>query len=188
MNLSASPLRSNVELKARIARRDDAVETALRLGARDMGEEEQTDTYFVTGNERLKLRESSSGAHWLIRYSRPDVQDVRKSQYRLMPLQDPGSFKAILTRQWGVKAVVRKKRRLFLWNERVRIHLDLVEGLGEFLEFEAVLDPAHPEYDEAAATLEVGRLAHDFRLDPADYVPSSYSTLVMEITRLPSGT
>ncbi len=37
--------------------------------------------------------------------------------------------------------VVSKRRRLFLW-EGVRIHLDEVEDLGNFVEFEAVLPQA----------------------------------------------
>ena len=189
MNLSASPLRANVELKSRLRDRDAALATARGLGAADLGEEQQTDTYFSLGIERLKLRESSSGVHCLIRYSRPDRPDARKSQFRLMPVKDPGSFKSILSRQWGAKAVVRKTRHAFLWQDRVRIHVDRVERVGEFIEFEALLDgDARPGYDEAAATLDVARLAHDFGLAPEDYVATSYSNLVLEAADVPSGT
>ena len=181
-------LRVNVELKARITRLAAAEETARRLGAADLGVLEQTDTYFSLGNERLKLRESSSGAHELIRYSRPDRAEARRSQVRVMPVKDAASFKAILASQWGVKAVVRKRRHVFLWQDRVRIHVDRVEGLGEFLEFEAALDAARPEYDEAAAALDVARLVHDFGVREADLVAASYATLVLESQGIPSGT
>jgi predicted adenylyl cyclase CyaB len=181
-------LRANVELKARVARRDAVVETARRLGAADLGEEEQVDTYFSLGKERLKLRESSRGDHSLLRYSRPDRPGARKSQYRRVPVQDPGSFRGVLERQWGVRAVVRKRRHAFLWEGRVRIHADEVEGLGDFLEFEAMLDPERPEYDEGAAALEVARLAHDFGVREADLVATSYATLVLEAAGIPSGT
>jgi len=188
VNFSATPLRANVELKARLADPDEAVATALALGAEDRGVDEQTDTYFSLGRERLKLRESSTGSHWLIRYSRPDSPEARKSSYRLLPVSDPGAMRAMFERQWGTRAVVRKSRRLFLWEGRVRIHVDRVEGLGDFLEFEAVLDPDRPSYDEAAARLDVARLAHDFGIDDADLVPTSYSTLVLESGGTPSGT
>lgn len=211
MDLPSSPLRCNVELKARLARPQDAIRIALDLGADDRGEEEQTDTYFALGRERLKLREitrcgagldgerggsagaaagasSEPGESWLIRYARPDAPAARKSQYRVLPVRDPASFRALMTRQWGVKAVVRKRRRVFVWEDRVRIHIDAVDGLGTFLEFEAVLDPSRPAYDEAAAHLDVARLAHDFGVADADLVATSYSALVLASSGVPSGT
>jgi adenylate cyclase, class 2 len=185
----AASLHANVELKARLGHPDDAVRTAVRLGAVDHGSEDQVDTYFSLGNERLKLRESSSGSHWLIRYSRPDVESARKSQYRLLAVKDPASFKALLARQWGVKAVVRKHRRVFVWGGRVRVHIDHVDGLGDFLELEAVLDDAAARpYDEDAARLDVARLAHDFGVAESDLVGTSYATLVLESPGVPSGT
>jgi predicted adenylyl cyclase CyaB len=188
VNFSATPLRANVELKARLADPAAAVATALALGAEDLGTDEQTDTYFSLGRERLKLRESSTGAHRLIRYSRPDAAGARKSSYRLLPVSDPAAMRAMFERQWGTRAVVRKTRRLFLWEGRVRIHVDRVEGLGDFLEFEAVLDPDRPSYDESAARLDVARLAHDFAVADADLVATSYATLALEAGGTPSGT
>ena len=188
MEPSSVPLRANVELKARLDDRDAAVEVCRRLGAADQGEEEQTDTYFSLGRYRLKLRESSTGSHWLIGYSRADLAEARRSQYRLTPVPNPGALKATLARQWGVKAVVAKRRRWFLWEGRVRIHLDLVEGLGTYIEFEAVLAPERPEYDDAAATLDVARLSHDFGLTPRDFVAESYATLLRSAQGAPAGT
>ncbi len=46
----------------------------------------------------------------------------------------------ILSRTLGVVGIVRKKRVLYLHGQ-TRIHLDSVEGLGDFLELEVVLDP-----------------------------------------------
>lgn len=188
MEPSSVPLRANVELKARLDDPAAAEAVCRRLGAVDQGEEEQTDTYFSLGRYRLKLRESSSGKHWLIGYSRADLAEARRSQYRLTPVPNPGALKATLSRQWGVKAVVVKRRRWFLWEGRVRIHLDQVEGLGSYLEFEALLDPERPAYDESAATLDVARLSHDFGLTPRDFVAESYATLVQQAHGAPAGT
>ena len=207
MNLSREPLRANVELKARIDDRDAAIDVARSLGAEDLGEEEQEDTYFSLGRYRLKLRESSTGKHWLIGYSRPDGPDARKSQYRLSPVKDPSGMRLLMTKQWGVKVVVRKWRRVFLWQGRVRIHIDRVETLGDFLEFEAVLpvedadtdadeadaaaaDTAFDDdaYDECAALLDVARLQHDFGIEERDLISSSYSTLIQRSREIPSGT
>jgi adenylate cyclase class 2 len=47
---------------------------------------------------------------------------------------------AALAATIGVRVVVTKRRRLFLWRD-VRIHLDNVERLGRFIELEAVAPP-----------------------------------------------
>ena len=43
-----------------------------------------------------------------------------------------------LEQRYGVKAVVRKTRVLF-WIENIRVHLDCVEGLGDFVEIEVTM-------------------------------------------------
>jgi adenylate cyclase class IV len=187
MDLSRAPLASNVELKARVDRASEAEEMAHRLGATDKGMLRQTDTYFSMGRYRLKLRESSDGENLLIGYSRPDAAEARTSQYRLQKVENPGALKATLRSQWGVKVVVTKDRHLFLWNGRVRIHVDRVSGLGDFLEFEALVG-ASEGYDEAAAHLDVARLRDEFRLEPRDLVAGSYATLVRASTTTPAGT
>ena len=109
--------------------------TCLRLGAVEEWTRTQVDTYFTMGNHRLKLRENSEGEGFLIGYSRPDEPGARKSQYRIAPVRAARSVKGILSRQWGVKAVVEKTRRLFMWDGRVRVHVDHVKKLGDYLEF-----------------------------------------------------
>src|SRR3989442_12188493 len=111
MDLPRAPLRTNVELKARIDGYEHGLEICRRLGAVDKGTVEQTDTYFTLGRYRLKLRESANGEHSLVGYSRPDAPEARKSQYRVERIENPGAVKATLGRQWGVKLVVRKTRR-----------------------------------------------------------------------------
>jgi adenylate cyclase, class 2 len=187
MDLAREPLASNVELKARLDRFADVEEICRRLGALDKGTVEQIDTYFSMGNYRLKLRESGTGEHFLIGYSRPDSAEAKKSQYRLQRIENPGATKATLARQWGVKVVVKKTRRWFLWQGRVRIHLDRVEGLGDFLELEAVVG-ASSGYDEDAAHLDIARLTHDLGITPRDLVGESYATLVRAATTTPAGT
>lgn len=210
MDSSKEPLRANIELKARLDDVSFAESVCAHIGAADMGVDEQTDTYFTLGRYRLKLRESSRGGNWLIGYSRPDQPGARRSQYRITAAPNPGALKATLVRQWGIKAVVKKRRHLWLWQGRVRIHIDHVEGLGDFLEFEAVLDAAAsadpadakptdvgtaaaaaaagPGYDEAAAMLDLLRLQHDFGITTRDLVSESYSGLILQSNSAPAGT
>lgn len=207
MESSKEPLRANIELKARLDDVAFAKSVCAHIGAADMGVDDQTDTYFTLGRYRLKLREASRGGNWLLGYSRPDQPGARRSEYRITAAPNPGALKATLVRQWGIKAVVRKRRHLWIWQGRVRIHLDHVEGLGDFLEFEAVLGAsasadakpgdvaaaaaaaaAGPGYDEAAAMLDLLRLQHDFGITTRDLVSESYSGLILQSNSAPAGT
>ena len=102
----------------------------------------QRDTYFGVGEGRLKLREESPGEAHLIAYARPDDPAVRVSEYRIAPCRPRAAARA-LAASLGVHVVVDKRRRLLLW-EDVRIHLDAVEGLGSFVELEAVAPTRAP--------------------------------------------
>jgi len=138
---AVSEARRNVELKALDPDPARSLERALALGAEDRGVIIQRDTYFRVRDGRLKLREEEPGEAHLIAYSRPDAAAVRVSSYRVVAAADPVGLRAALAEANGVDVVVEKRRRLLLW-ESVRIHLDEVEGLGSFLELEAVAPPA----------------------------------------------
>ena len=132
--------RRYVELKALDPDPERTLARALALGAADHGELAQRDTYFGVAEGRLKLREESPGGAHLIAYARPDDAAVRVSEYRLAPVAEPGPLRDALAAALGIRVVVAKRRRLLLWEE-VRIHVDAVEGLGAFVELEAVAPP-----------------------------------------------
>jgi homotetrameric cytidine deaminase len=132
-----APPRRNVELKARDPAPDRSLERARALGAEDRGELRQRDTYFAAPRGRLKLREQDPGGAELIAYERPDAAQARESRYRIAPVAEPDPLREALDAALGTVAVVDKRRRLLLW-EGVRIHLDRVEGLGDFVELEGV--------------------------------------------------
>ncbi|HYM57830.1 MAG TPA: cytidine deaminase [Solirubrobacteraceae bacterium] len=134
-----SAARRNVEIKAVDPDPARTLERALALGASDQGVIAQRDTYFAVPTGRLKLREQEPGGAELIAYERPDEVTVRVSAYRLVPVAHPGELRAALEAAAGIRVVVAKQRRLLLWRT-VRIHLDDVEGLGPFVELEAVAD------------------------------------------------
>lgn len=130
----------NLELKARDPSPEATLEACRRLGAVDCGVLWQRDTYFNATHGRLKLREQRPGRTQLIHYHRTDEPQQRESRYRILELADVEALRTFLTESLGVRAVVTKRRRLFLWRS-VRIHLDEVEGLGAFIELEAVARP-----------------------------------------------
>jgi homotetrameric cytidine deaminase len=134
-----APPRRNVELKARDPAPDRSLERARALGAEDRGELRQRDTYFAAPRGRLKLREQEPGGAELIAYERPDGAQARESRYRIAPVADPAALREALDAALGTVTVVEKRRHLLVW-EGVRIHLDRVEGLGDFVELEGVAD------------------------------------------------
>lgn len=163
----------NIELKARATDLAHAAAVCQSIGAAFRGEMRQTDTYFVVPEGRLKLRENDPGRCELIYYHRVNVAESRASDYEIAVAD--AAMKHILERALGVRAVVRKRRALWLW-ENVRIHLDRVDGLGNFIEFEAVLDDAH---DDADGYGRVAFLRDAFAIASGDLVSVSYSDLLL---------
>jgi homotetrameric cytidine deaminase len=184
----------NIELKARDPRPERTLEVALGLGAEDGGEVAQRDTYFSRARGRLKLREQYAvaarpaepgacarpGDTELIAYRRADAAEARESEYRRVPVGDPAALRAALDAALGTLVVVEKRRRLLLW-EGVRIHLDRVEGLGDFLELEAV---AAPESGLDAERERVSRLRAALEIADDALVAQSYSDLLLETPEL----
>jgi homotetrameric cytidine deaminase len=166
----------NVELKARDSDSARTLELALALGAEDRGEIAQRDTYFAGARGRLKLREQDPGEPELIVYRRPDDTRARTSEYRRVPVSEAGALREALASAHGTLVVVDKRRRLLLW-KGVRIHLDEVEGLGSFLELEAVAD----EGSELSREREkVERLRAELQIEDSDLVAEGYSDLLLD--------
>lgn len=150
--------------------------TCEAIGAEAQGVLVQRDTYFHAPRGRLKLREENGATPHLIAYERPDLNVQRESRYRIVEVEDAEELKAALAGALGVKVVVAKERRLFLWEGNVRIHLDAVEGMGDFIEFEAV---APPGSDLSREQAQVATLHNEFRVTDADLIGGSYSDLVL---------
>ena len=165
--------RRNLELKARCADLSAARDAVRALGAADAGELRQLDTYFVVPNGRLKLRETDGTAAELIWYARGDSSSVRRSDYYVLPIPSAAETKDALSRALGVRGTVRKRRLLCLW-ENVRIHLDEVDGLGHFVEFEAVIDANE---GETKSMRRVATLCEAMGVRDEDRVAVSYSDL-----------
>ncbi|HEX5927801.1 MAG TPA: class IV adenylate cyclase [Solirubrobacterales bacterium] len=164
----------NVELKARDPDPAGSLALCRSLGAKERGVLAQRDTYFRVPHGRLKLREEGAAAE-LIGYERPDLAAQRESSYRRVPVDDPEALKAALAAALGVEATVVKERRLFAW-EGVRIHLDRVKGLGDFVEFEAVIGAA---LDPGSAGRRVEQLRRAFGIGEDRLIGQSYCDLAL---------
>jgi homotetrameric cytidine deaminase len=173
--------RVNVELKAR---RDDLEATAARclaLGASDQGVLEQRDTYYPAPRGRLKLRDQGETGAELIPYGRADEFEPSESTYVLAPVAETGPMAEALEYALGPPTVVVAKRRHLLLREGVRIHLDEVEGLGTFIELEAVVTSGSGEEAVAAAREKVAHLRHELGIQDSDLVAGGYADLLLDV-------
>ena len=127
----------NLEIKAIDPDPPATLQAALHFGAVDHGMLHQRDTYFHAVTGRLKLREAPPRPAELIAYARAELAGPKVSHYRIVPVADHLALIDALTDSLGVRCVVEKARRLLRWRN-VRIHLDHVAGLGDFVELEAV--------------------------------------------------
>jgi predicted adenylyl cyclase CyaB len=133
----------NVEVKARI---DDIEKLKVKVaGIADKCPIEifQDDTFFACPNGRIKLRTFSVDKAELIFYQRPNHSGPKESVYSIAPITSPDKTREVLSQGYGQTGRVRKHRTLFLIG-RTRVHLDRVEGLGDFIELEVVLAEKEP--------------------------------------------
>ncbi|HTU95708.1 MAG TPA: cytidine deaminase, partial [Solirubrobacteraceae bacterium] len=126
---------------------------------------------------RLKLREESGAGAELIAYRRPDSTTAQESSFTRAPATDPVLLREALDAALGETVVVAKRRRLFLW-EHVRIHLDDVEGLGTFIELEAMVGPGLNTPAEAAE--KVTRLRAELAISDGALVAVGYADLLRD--------
>jgi predicted adenylyl cyclase CyaB len=164
----------NIEIKARANdfQRQAAIASKLADGEPQLLDQE--DTFFCVPNGRLKLREFGDGSGELIQYHRANTLEPTESRYYRVDADDPSKLKQVLTDALGVRAVVRKKRTVYLVGQ-TRIHLDEVEGLGEFIELEVVL---RADQDTAYGAPIAEDLMTRLEIAPADLIKSAYIDLL----------
>jgi predicted adenylyl cyclase CyaB len=137
---------SNIEIKAILKNRVAAEKVAARLSDSSPQTIHQEDFFFACNRGRLKLRIFAPDRGELIRYERFDVANARESRYLIARTPDPQTLNEILTVTLGRTGVVKKKRILYLIGQ-TRVHIDEVQGLGDFLELEVVLRPGQSELE-----------------------------------------
>ncbi|HXX28353.1 MAG TPA: class IV adenylate cyclase [Terriglobales bacterium] len=157
---------SNVEIKAILRNRAAAEAIAARLSDTPAERMDQEDVFFHSDGARLKLRILGPERGELIRYERSDSARIRGSKYLIARTSDPEPLREILSQTLGITGVVRKARTLYKVGQ-TRLHIDRVEGLGDFLELEVVLRPGQTEV-EGKAIAE--RLLANFMIEQHELV------------------
>lgn len=166
----------NIEFKAR-SNKIDLLESLLQQhNPRFVGEDHQVDTYFNVSAGRLKLREGNI-ENALIHYEREDFAGAKSSHVLLYQHQPDKTLKEILIKTLGAKAVVDKRRKIY-FIENVKFHFDTVDGLGTFVEVEAIdkdgsmgKEKLQAQCDEYAALFDIAE---------EDFCSVSYSDMVLD--------
>jgi predicted adenylyl cyclase CyaB len=174
-------LRENLEIKARVRDAKRTRESVEQKVGEPPQRLHQIDTYFCCDTGRLKLREitylsSDTSESQLIWYQRSDTVETKSSHYRIASVADADGLKQTLDAAFGIDVSVIKRRDVF-FHENVRIHLDKVEGIGNFLELEAVQQAG---MDRGSQLNLVDTLCEEFHVAASDRLRGSYRELVLD--------
>jgi len=164
----------NLEIKARIESVEALAPRAAAVATAGPSVIDQDDTFFRCESGRLKLRTFPNGSGELIFYRRADQRGPKESFYLRSLTSTPDVLREALTLAYGQVGRVRKRRILYLAG-RTRIHLDRVEGLGDFLELEVVL--AEGERSEAGLA-EAHALMEALAIKPSQLLKAAYVDLL----------
>lgn len=170
----------NIEIKAWCNNPGYIEKILLKRNARFVGIDHQIDTYFHSPDGRLKLREGNIEKS-LIHYNRIETKDLKKSEVLLFkPQGETSALKKILEKNLGIKVVVDKERKIY-FIDNVKFHLDTIDGLGTFVEIEAIDETL--QLGEEKLKAQCQKYIELFRIRQNELIDRSYSDMVMELNR-----
>jgi predicted adenylyl cyclase CyaB len=169
---------ANIEIKARARDWERLLRIAQTISDTPAQVIHQRDVFFETPRGRLKLRVLAPNYAQLVYYERANVSGPKPSIFYISDTTDPVAMETLLTAALGVRGEVIKSRTLYMASN-TRIHLDQVEGLGEFVELEALLGPEQTEQQGRAA---VDELMLKLGIGAADLIDVAYIDLLESST------
>jgi len=165
----------NIEIKAKSANQDEIRGILKSRNADFRGIDHQIDTYFNVPFGRLKLREGNIENH-LIQYDREDKDGPKQSNVLLYKSTPDSTLKDLLNKSLGILVIVDKQREIY-FIDNVKFHLDHVQGLGTFVEIEAI------DYDGSIGRdrllEQCNQYLELFKVSQEDLVSVSYSDLLL---------
>ncbi len=165
----------NFEFKAKATELDNLEKKLLTLDPKFIGEDNQVDTYFNVNSGRLKLREGNI-ENSLIYYERTNTAGAKQSDILLYHHSPDKALKEILIKSNGIKVVVDKRRRIY-FIDNVKFHFDFVEGLGTFVEVEAI--DMNGDIGVKVLKQQCEFYAAFFGIATTDYIAFSYSDMIL---------
>lgn len=169
----------NIEFKAELRNPEAALRVCKLIGAQKMGQLRQVDTYFKLADGRLKKRETAGEPIEWIFYHRPNRVSPKMSNYTILTDEQA-------RRRWGTQSLtvwltVAKLRDVWMIGE-VRIHLDDIEQLGHFIEFEAMVSR---RFDVKMCHTAIAELREKFQPLLGELISVSYSDLMQQMLAEP---
>ena len=149
-----SSMSANIEIKAKVPDQARLVNNCDSLNNCQYIEDlHQHDIFYNVSSAkpslRLKLRKvKNHNRFMLISYDRPDTDGDKLSSYTITRFPDEKTADDLditLKHSLGAKNEVKKVRKLYMYKDETsgintRIHIDNVEGLGQFMELEIQVD------------------------------------------------
>ncbi|ACS81302.1 class IV adenylate cyclase [Maridesulfovibrio salexigens] len=167
---------NNIEIKAHVSDPENLERRVKKLcGPRD-SLLLQKDIFYKLNKYRVKLR-NVNGVSELIIYKRKNSTGPKQSSYLRIPIPFPKFTHKVLKTIFGTRGIVEKKRTLFFYG-KTRIHLDEVQKLGSFLEFEVVLG----DKDSPSEGIEIANeLMQRLEIERKDLIAESYIDLIEKL-------
>ncbi len=167
----------NIEIKARCSEPGRVREVLRARNVDFRGVDEQTDTYFHVEQGRLKLR-TGKIENSLIFYERTDQAGPKQSDVRMCRIEPGSGLREVLEAGLGVLVEVRKRREIY-FIENVKFHIDEVEGLGGFVEIEAI------DEDGSLGRERLLEQCNEYMgllgIETGDLMECSYSDMLLEL-------
>ncbi|MEZ5057392.1 MAG: class IV adenylate cyclase [Saprospiraceae bacterium] len=165
-----------IEIKAKCSDQNRIRTILKENNARFVGLDHQIDTYFNVNHGRLKLRQGNI-ENTLIHYHRPNQKGPKLSKVLLYKPNPEQNLKQVLTAANGVLVEVDKKREIY-FIDNVKFHLDVVKGLGTYVEIEAI------DLDETMGLDKIQQQCDHymelFSIKDDDLIQVSYSDLLLK--------
>lgn len=166
----------NIELKAKTENANEVREILISRNAKFIGTDFQTDTYFIVNNGRLKLREGNI-ENSLIFYKRENLAGIKKSEIILYKSEPGSNLKSALMESLGILVEVKKEREIY-FIENIKFYVDKVNGLGTFVEIEAI--DKNETLGEVFLKKQCEEYASLFKIKDSDFIAESYSDLLIK--------
>jgi adenylate cyclase class IV len=165
----------NIAIKARTDQFDELLERAEELTADTPISFRQHEFFYDVPAGRLKLCQFDCGTPAELIFYRRDERDAQKSlYYSRSPVTNPDAMHVLLEQALTTRGIVSKERHVF-YTGRTRIHLDRVDGLGDFVELEVLLED---DEDEMVGEAEAHAILEKLGIAQSDVVPFAYVDLL----------
>jgi adenylate cyclase class 2 len=153
-----------VEAKYRSPGNDKVEKTLARLGAKKISEGAMEDVYFAhpskdfgKTDEALRLRTGQEHAELTYKGPRMHTQNTKAREEITLLTDNPLAVQRIVERLGFRESYNVKKRRVSYLLDKLRIDVDDVDGLGEFVELEVLTEsPERSEQLLETARKELG--------------------------------